>query len=456
MKKLTRLVVWSVALFALPTAGLHARTLIHAGRLVDVRSSTVVEDRTLVVEGEWIVEVADGFLDPGEGDRLIDLRSFTVLPGLMDMHTHLSTERHRDSYLESFQLDPADYAIRAVVHAERTLLAGFTTVRDVGDRYDVTIALRNAIRDGLVPGPRIYTAAKSLATTGGHADPTNGLRADLEGDPGPKEGVVNSVEDAAKAVRQRYKDGADLIKITATGGVLSLAKSGQNPQFTEEVIRAVVDTARDYDFTVAAHAHGAEGMKRAIRAGVTSIEHGTYMDDEVIALMKEHGTFYVPTILAGKWVAEKAAIDGFFPEVVRPKAAAIGPQIEDTFRRAYQAGVTIAFGTDSGVSPHGENARELEYMVAAGMPAMAAIRSATVVAARLLRAEDELGTLEPGHRADVIAVPGDPLADVTLLQEVPFVMKDGVVYSAPSAASSPSSSSSSTGARNSSSSSSGS
>jgi imidazolonepropionase-like amidohydrolase len=222
------------------------------------------------------------------------------------------------------------------------------------------------------------------------------------------------------------------------------------------VIRAVVDTARDYDFTVAAHAHGAEGMKRAIRAGVTSIEHGTYMDDEVIALMKEHGTFYVPTILAGKWVAEKAAIDGFFPEVVRPKAAAIGPQIEDTFRRAYQAGVTIAFGTDSGVSPHGENARELEYMVAAGMPAMAAIRSATVVAARLLRAEDELGTLEPGHRADVIAVPGDPLADVTLLQEVPFVMKDGVVYSAPSAASSPSSSSSSTGARNSSSSSSGS
>ena len=325
-------------------------------------------------------------------------------------------------------MGPGTYAIRSVVYAERTLMAGFTTVRDVGDRFNLSIPLRDAIKEGLVPGPRIFTAATSLASTGGHGDGTNGLRADLQGDPGPREGIVNTVEDAKKAVRQRYKDGADLIKITATGGVLSLAKNGQNPQFGEEEIRAIVETARDYGFIVAAHAHGAEGMKRAIRAGVTSIEHGTYMDEETIELFKQHGTYFVPTIMAGRFVAEKAALDGYFPDLVRPKAAAIGPLIQETFARAYKAGVKIAFGTDSGVSPHGENAKEFEYMVEAGMPPMEAIRSATVAPAEMLGIYEDLGSLEPGKLADIVAVVGDPLEDVRRLQDVSFVMKEGVVY----------------------------
>ncbi len=405
-----------------------AATLVHAGRVIDGISEHAVDEATLVIEDDRILAVETGYRDPGPDDVLIDLRAMTVLPGLMDMHTHIYHQRHADTYIEQFQLEPGEYAYRSVQYAEKTLMAGFTTVRDLGDRYNLTVALRDAIDAGYIKGPRIFTAAKSIATTGGHADPTNGWVSRLAGNPGPKEGVANGVAQARQAVRQRYKDGADLIKITATGGVLSLAKSGQNPQFTEEEIRAIVETADDYDFHVAAHAHGAEGMKRAIRAGVRSIEHGTYMDDEVIALMKKRGTYYVPTISAGKWVAEKASVDGFFPDVVRPKAAAIGAAISDTFARAYREGVIIAFGTDSGVSPHGENAREFIFMVEGGMPPMAAIKSATSVAAELLGIESELGSLAPGKIADLIAVDGDPLTDIGVLQNVGFVMKAGVVY----------------------------
>ncbi len=419
-----------VAAFAVPVQSQEdaGRTLIHAGWLIDGVADTAVREKTLIIKGPRIVGVIDGYVEPSAGDRLIDLRDHAVLPGLMDMHTHLSSQMSRSFYLDNFRLNAADYAVASVAYAERTLMAGFTTVRDLGDRFNVTVALKNAIRRGLIKGPRIFTAAKALATTGGHGDPSNGMRADLMGDPGPREGVVNTVDDAAKAVRQRYKDGADLIKITATGGVLSLAKSGENPQFTEQVIRAIVETADDYGFMVAAHAHGVEGMRRAIRAGVRTIEHGTYMDAETMELMKQHGTYFVPTILAGKTVAERAAIDGYFPELVRPKAAAIGPLIHETFAKAYAAGVKIAFGTDSGVSPHGDNAKEFQYMVEAGMPAMAAIRSATAVTAELLGVDDRLGTLEPGKLADVVAVRGDPLADIKLLQDVRFVMKEGVVY----------------------------
>jgi imidazolonepropionase-like amidohydrolase len=278
---------------------------------------------------------------------------------------------------------------------------------------------------------RIFTAGKSLATTGGHADPTNGTADEFEGDPGPKEGVLNGPEDARKAVRQRYKDGADLIKLTATGGVLSLAASGQNPQFTDEELQAVVATAKDYGMTVAVHAHGTEGMKRAVLAGVDSIEHGTFMTDEVMELMKERGTYWVPTNMAGEWVAKKAAEPGFLPEIVRPKAAAIGPVIKETFRKAHAAGVKIAFGTDSGVSPHGENAREFELMVEGGMPPMKAIQSATLVASQLLRVEDKLGTLEEKKLADVIAVKGNPLEDIKAMHDVVFVMKEGVTYKSP-------------------------
>ncbi|HVR28228.1 MAG TPA: amidohydrolase family protein [Thermoanaerobaculia bacterium] len=409
-----------------------ARTIVHAGRLVDTRAGHVLERQSVVVEGGRIVEVRSGFVAAGSGDTVVDLRQHTVLPGLMDMHVHLSSEQSPASVLERFTLEVADYAINAVVYARRTLEAGFTTVRDLGDLGGgVIVPLRNAIARGDVPGPRVFAAGVSLATTGGHADRTNGYKSSLRGDPGPAEGVVNGVEDAAKAVRQRYKEGSDLIKITATGGVLSLAKSGQNPQFTIDEIRAVVETAKDYDFMVAAHGHGKEGIRRAILGGVTTIEHGTYMDDEIFALMKEHGTTWVPTILAGHFVAEKAEVPGFFPDIIRPKAAAIGPQIAETFAKAYRAGVAIAFGTDCGVCPHGSNAREFELMVAGGMPAMEAIQSATTVTAELLGIADRLGTIEAGKLADLIAVPGDPIADITALQRVAFVMKEGVVYKGP-------------------------
>lgn len=406
--------------------------LIHAGALIDGRADSATRDVSIRVRDGKILAVLPGHARPQRDERVIDLRGYTVLPGLMDMHTHLTSELGPTSYSERFFLDPAHFALRGAQYARRTLMAGFTTVRDLGDRHNVSVALRDGIARGWIVGPRVFTATKSIATTGGHADPTNGLNQELMGAPGPREGVINGPDEARRAVRQRYKDGADLIKVTATGGVLSLAASGQNPQLTFAELEAIVAAARDYGFTVAVHAHGAEGMKRAIEAGVSSIEHGTLMTDEVIALMKQHGTYYVPTISAGRWVGALAqGEDSFLPPVVRPKAAALGPRIQETFARAYQAGVKIAFGTDSGVSPHGDNAREFAYMVEAGMPPMAAIQSATLEAARLLRVDDRLGTIEPGKLADIIAVRGDPLENVEALLDVAFVMKDGRVYKHP-------------------------
>jgi imidazolonepropionase-like amidohydrolase len=405
-----------------------ARTLIYAGKLIDGVQAEARKDVTIIVDGDKIVDVVSGFQAAGKDDKVVDLKNATVLPGLMDMHVHLSSEHSLNSYTDRFFLSTADLTLRASVYAKRTLLAGFTTVRDLGDTDGITIALRDAIAKGWITGPRIFAAGKSIATTGGHADPTNGLAPKWSGHPGPLEGVVNGPDEARQAVRQRYKDRSDVIKITATGGVLSLATNSQNPQFTDEELKAIVETARDCGFKVAVHAHGAEGMKRAIRAGVHSIEHGTYMDDEAMQLMLKNGTWYVPTIIAGKWVAEKAKEDGYFPAVVRPKAAAVGPIIQGTFAKAYKAGVKIAFGTDTGVSPHGENAKEFSYMVEAGMPAMAAIQAATMQAARLLGIEKDYGSVEKGKMADIVAVPGDPLADIALMQKVNFVMRSGVVY----------------------------
>jgi imidazolonepropionase-like amidohydrolase len=401
-------------------------TLVHAGRMFDADSGKLLVEQTIVVDGDRITAVEPGYRAAAAGDTVIDLRRMTVLPGLIDLHVHLAFESSRDSYNEETRLDPADYAYRSVRFAERTLRAGFTTVRDLGSDDNVTINLKRAVASGTIAGPRVFTAGKSIGSTGGHADPTNGRNLALRGDPGPRDGMINGPDDAWKAVRQRYKDGADLIKIMATGGVLSLAASGQNPQLTDAEIAAVVAAAKDYGFKVATHAHGAEGIKRAVRGGVDTIDHGTYLDDEGMKLMKQKGVWLVPTISAGKFVAEKAKVPGYLPDIVVPKAAAIGPQIQDTVARAWKAGVPMAFGTDSGVSAHGDNAKEFGYLVGAGVPANEALRMATVLAAKALGRTD-VGTLKAGSFADLIAVEADPLADVRALERVAFVMQGGRV-----------------------------
>ena len=333
-----------------------------------MRSDRAQTAMTLVVENGRVLAVEKGYATPtGAQDKVIDLKNRTVLPGLIDCHVHLEGETSKEEYLREFTQNPADVAFGSLDHARKTLLAGFTTVRDLGGS-GVNVALRNAINQGKVVGPRIFTARKAISGTGGHMDPTNGYRLDLMGMPGPADGVINSPDEARQAVREQYKRGADLIKIASTGGVLSVAKDGSAAQMTEAEIRAVVETARDLGLAVACHAHGAEGMKRAIRAGVTSIEHGTLMDDETMKLMVKNGTWYVPTITAGKSVADSAKIPNYYPALVTPKALAIGPKLQGTFGRAYKAGVKIAFGTDAAVFRHGVNALEFRYMVEAGMP----------------------------------------------------------------------------------------
>lgn len=403
------------------------RTLIHAGTLIDGRSNKPLKEVTLVIQDNRITDIQKGYTAAKEGDQLLDLREHTVMPGLMDMHVHLESQTSHNQYSEKFIMNEAEIALRAAQYARATLDAGFTTVRDLGGT-GINISLKKAIDRGWTAGPRVFTAGKSIASTGGHADPTNGVNRLLMGDPGPAEGVINGPDDARKAVRQAYKNGSDLIKVTATGGVLSVAKDGSGPQFTQEELKAIIETAKDYGMHVAAHAHGKEGMKRAVLAGVTTIEHGTLMDEEVMQLMKEKGTYLVPTLTAGRTVADSAKVKGYFPDVVVPKALAIGPKIQETYTQAYKKGVKIVFGTDAGVFVHGLNAKEFALMVAGGMPPMEAIQAATIVPARLLGVEDKLGSLEKGKLADIIAVKGDPLKDISVMENVVFVMKDGKVY----------------------------
>ena len=405
-----------------------APVTVDCGRLLDVKAGVWRERVSITVENGKIAAIAP----LAAGADHIDLSAYSCLPGLIDMHVHMTgeTKAQVDALLETLSSNPADTAYRSVPYAERTLKAGFTTVRDLGASMGLNVALKRAIANGSVVGPRMFTSGTTISTSGGHGDPTNNL-AEHFSHAVTTTGVVNSPDQAREAVRARYREGADLIKVTATGGVLSQASSGQNAQFTEDELRTIVTTAKDYGFRVAAHAHGAEGMKRALRAGVDSIEHGTLMDDEAIALFKKHGTWYVPTIIAGRYVADKAKVPGYYSALVQPKAAAIGPLIQATFGRAYRAGVKIAFGTDAAVYPHGGNAKEFVYMVEAGMPALEAIRSATLGAASLLDQSANLGSVEPGFAADIVAVSGDPLRDIAILQQVQFVMKAGVVYQQP-------------------------
>jgi len=401
---------------------------LHCGKLIDTENDKVLSEKTIVVSEDKIVAIEDGFINTkSSGDTVVDLKSKTVMPGLIDMHVHIESETNPKAYLEAYTLNDADVAFNSLHYANVSLMSGFTTVRDLGGT-GVNVSLKNAIAAGKVDGPRIFTAEKALATTGGHADPTNGAKLALRGDPGPKDGVVNGVDEAKKAVRQRYKNGADLIKITATGGVLSVAKSGQNPQFSIEEIKAICETAKDYGFHVAAHAHGDEGMQRAIKGGVKTIEHGTLMSEKTMDLMKEYDVYLVPTITAGKSVTEKAKISGYYPEMITSKALAIGPKIQATFAKAYEKGVGIAFGTDAGVFFHGENGKEFAYMAEAGMPAIETIKSATYTNAMILKMENQLGQLKTGFIADIIAVNEDPTDNISTMENVVFVMKEGKIY----------------------------
>ena len=401
---------------------------LQAGKLFNSKEGKMLDNMTIIVSGSKIKEIKKGFELPNNDNSLIiDLKDSTVMPGFIDLHVHIESEYNPEKYLNEFTAEESEIAFSSLKFAKRTLMAGFTTVRDLGGS-GVNISLRNAINKGEVIGPRIFTAGKAIGTTGGHADPTNGWKKSIAGDPGPQDGVINGVDDARKAVRERYKNGADVIKITATGGVMSIAKNGQNPQFTLEEIKAICETANDYDMIVAAHAHGDEGIRRAVIGGVHTIEHGTLLSEESMKLMKQYGTYYVPTITAGKEVAANAKIPGYYDELVVPKALAIGPKIQSTTERAYKAGVNIAFGSDAGVFPHGNNAKEFIYMNEAGIPIIECLQAATIVNAKILSMETEIGQIEKDFFADIVATKSNPEDDISTLENVTFVMKKGVIY----------------------------
>ncbi len=404
-----------------------ATKIVRCEALFDAKTTKVAKNMDIVIDGDRITAVRASSETGTAEAAIVQPAGGLCLPGCIDLHTHLTTDPSGQSYTESYRLNPPDIAYRAEANGLKTLRAGFTSVRDLGDGWGVTVSLRNAVKAGTVIGPRIFTAGKSIATTGGHADPTNGTSLRFMGAPGPEVGVINGADEASEAVRQRYKESSDLIKITATGGVLSVAKNGLNPQFSQQEMNAVITTAKDYGLTVAAHAHGPEGMKRAVLAGVTSIEHGTFMTPEVMNLMKERGTWFVPTLMAGAWVAEKAEEPGYYLPIVAAKARAIGPQIAKTLSAAYKAGVPIAFGTDAGVYPHGLNAREFELLANAGVPVPVTVQMATYFAAQVLDESANIGELAPGKFADITVVALDSLDDAKRLMQPIMVVKGGVL-----------------------------
>lgn len=410
-------------------------TIIHCGHLIAVPGQATQSQMTIVVIDDKIDRIVDGYANPDDlnlddDTAVINLKDHWVTPGLIDCHTHLTGEYvpALERMRRSMQEGEAHAAIDGVANARKTIMAGFTTVRNVGSPGSTCLALRDRINQGIVPGPRIYAAGPSISVTGGHADGTNSLSPALRPDPKPETMTADGPAEARKAVRARVRSGVDLIKITATGGVLSMTAAGVEQQFFQDELESIVEAARMMGRKVAAHAHGAEGINAALRAGVHSIEHGTYLNDESIDLFKKTGAYLVPTIHAGKFVEEKAKIDGYFPNAVREKAAAVGPLIQDAFGRAHAAGVNIAFGTDVGVGAHGTNAEEFVYMHEAGMSPEDCLISATINAATLIGVEDQIGTLEAGKFADLIALPRDPMDDVSVYSDVVFVMKGGEAF----------------------------
>lgn len=410
-------------------------TVIHCGRLLAIPGGPVMDRATVVIRGERIERVEGGFAsvdkavppDARANAAVVDLKDLFVLPGLIDCHVHLTMETSPDRLLKTVMDTEAETVLNGVVYARRTLEAGFTTVRDVGSRGDTCFALRDAINAGKVVGPRIVASGQSITPTGGHGDRTNAFRPDVFAVPGPIQGVADGVDACRQAVRNQVKNGADCIKLTATGGVLSAIGAGLEQQFFDDELRAIVETAHLLGKKVAAHAHGVRGINAALRAGVDSIEHGTYLDEESISLFRQTGAYYVPTITAGKSVAQYAEIPGYYIGPVVEKARTVGPVIQGAFEKAHKAGVKIAFGTDAGVFPHGDNWREFIYMAEAGMSPEQIIVSATVNAADLLGWSGDVGTVKPGKFGDLIAVAGDPLHDIALLKNPRVVIKGGTI-----------------------------
>jgi imidazolonepropionase-like amidohydrolase len=417
-----------LAFLFLVSSAFAQKTYIQCGKLIDGISGKAQTEMTIVVGGKMITDIQKGYTSGGTGDKVIDLKNKTVMPGLIDCHVHLEEQHSKTGMLDAFTLTDADIAYRAQIYAKRTLMAGFTTVRDLGGS-GVNISLSKAVRQGLVDGPRIIAAGRAISASGGHMDNSVGFRDDVFNHKmGPDDGVADGTDELIKAVRLQIKRGSAVIKIASTGGVLDLSENSSGAEFSIDEIKAVVETAKDYGLRVACHAHGAEGIKRAILAGVNSIEHGTFMNDEDRELAKKYGTYLVPTIIAGKSVSDSAKVTGYFPPVIARKAVEVGTQIQDNFGKSYKAGVKIAFGTDAGVYPHGKNYMEFQYMVEAGMPPIEAIKAATVNAADLLGINNQTGSIVKGKLADIVAVDGDPLVDIKTMKNMAFVMKEGKIY----------------------------